>query len=139
MNTELEILKATRTVAVVGLSSHEWRPSYEIAEYLLKQGYKVIPVNPREKTVLGQHAHPRLEDVPEPVDLVNIFRRPEHVPEIVESAIRIGAKAVWMQPGTENAAAVRRAKEAGLMVVAGPCIFVAHRSLRSELVHSRAK
>lgn len=133
-STELEILRATKTVAVVGLSSHERRPSYEIAEYLLKQGYRVIPVNPGEKAVLGQQAYPSLEDVPEPVDLVNIFRRPEHVPEIVESAIRIGAKAVWMQPGTENPAAVRRAKEAGLMVVAGPCIYVEHRGLRSQLV-----
>jgi hypothetical protein len=133
MNTELEILRATRTIAVVGLSSHEWRPSYEIAEYLLKQGFQVIPINPREKTVLGQQAYARLEDVPEPVDLVNIFRRPEHVPAIVESAIRIGAKAVWMQPGTENPAAVRRAKQAGLMVVAGPCIYVEHRRLRTQL------
>jgi hypothetical protein len=134
MNTELEILKVARTVAVVGLSSHEWRPSYEIAEYLLKQDFKVIPVNPREKVVLGQQAYACLEDIPEPVDLVNIFRRPEYVPEIVESAIRIGAKAVWMQPGTVNQAAVQRAKQAGLMVVAGPCIYVSHRSLRSQLV-----
>jgi predicted CoA-binding protein len=134
MSTELDILKSTRTVAVVGLSSHEWRPSYEIAEYLLKQGFHVIPVNPREKEVLGQQAYPRLEDVPEPVDLVSVFRRPEYVPEIVESAIRIGAKAVWMQPGTENPKAVLRAKEAGLMVVAGPCIYVEHRRLRTQLV-----
>ncbi|MBA3974455.1 MAG: CoA-binding protein [Candidatus Solibacter sp.] len=133
MNCELEILKATRTVAAVGLSSHEWRPSYEIAEYLLKQGFRVIPVNPREKAVLSQQAYARLEHVPEPVDLVNIFRRPEHVPEIVESAIAIGAKAVWMQPGTEHPGAVRRAKEAGLMVVAGPCIYVEHRRLRTQL------
>jgi hypothetical protein len=134
MNTELEILRTSKTIAVVGLSSHAWRPSHEIAEYLKKQGYRIIPVNPNEEQVLGETSYPRLEDVPEKVDLVSVFRRPEYVPEIVESAIRIGAKAVWMQPGTENAAAAARAREAGLMVVAGPCIYVEHRRLKPYLI-----
>jgi len=133
MNTELEILRTTKTIAVVGLSSHVWRPSFEIAKYLQKQGYRIIPVNPNETQVLGETSYPRLEDVPEKVDLVSVFRRPASVPEIVESAIRIGAKAVWMQPGTENAAASARALEAGLMVVAGPCIYVEHRRLKPDL------
>ncbi len=133
MNTGLEILRAAKTIAVVGLSSHAWRPSHEIAEYLQKQGYRIIPVNPNETRVLGETSSPRLEDVPEPVDLVSVFRRPEYVPDIVESAIRIGAKAVWMQPGTVNEAAAARAREAGLMVVAGPCIYVEHRRLKPDL------
>lgn len=133
MNTELEILRAAKTIAVVGLSSHAWRPSHEIAEYLQKQGYRIIPVNPNETQVLGETSSPRLEDVPEPVDLVSVFRRPEYVPEIVESAIGIGAKAVWMQPGTVNEAAAATAREAGLMVVAGPCIYVEHRRLKPDL------
>jgi predicted CoA-binding protein len=133
MNTGLEILRAAKTIAVVGLSSHAWRPSHEIAEYLQKQGYRIIPVNPNETRVLGETSYPRLEDVAEKVDLVNIFRRPEYVPEIVESAIRVGAKAVWMQPGAVNEAAVDRATKAGLMVVAGPCIYVEHRRLRGKM------
>ncbi len=132
MSTELKILTSARTVAVVGLSSHQWRPSYEIAEYLQKQGYRVIPVNPNETEVLGEKAFARLEDIPEMVDLVNVFRRSEFVPDVVESAIAIGAKAVWMQPGTVHPKAVERAREAGLMVVAGPCIFVEHRRLKPQ-------
>lgn len=133
MSTELEILNSARTVAVVGLSSHQSRPSYEIAEYLQKQGYRVIPVNPNETEVLGEKAFAHLEDVVEKVDLVNIFRRPEFVPEVVESAITIGARAVWMQPGTVHPKAVERAREAGLLVVAGPCIFVEHRRIKAQI------
>jgi predicted CoA-binding protein len=134
MSTELEILRFARTVAVVGLSSHPWRPSYEIAEYLQEQGYRIIPVNPNETAVLGERAHARLEDITEKVDLVNVFRRPEFVPGVVESAIAIGAKGVWMQPGAVHPKAVERARAAGLLVVAGPCIFVEHRRLKPELI-----
>ncbi len=133
MNTMLEILRSAKTIAVAGLSSNPLKPSYEIAEYLRKQGYRIIPVNPNETEVLGEASYARLEDVPETVDLVSVFRRPEFVPDIVESAIRVGAKAVWMQPGTVNEAAAARAREAGLMVVAGPCIYVEHRRLKAEL------
>src|SRR5713226_9489515 len=94
-----DLLKTARTIAVVGLSSKRHRPSYGVAEYMQSAGYRIIPVNPNERAVLGEICYPRLEDVPEKVDLVDIFRRSEIVPEVVESAIRIGARAVWMQEG----------------------------------------
>ena len=133
MDTELEILKTCKTIAVVGLSSNEWRPSHDIAEYLQHAGYRIIPVNPNEKRVLGETSYPRLEAVPVKIDLVSVFRRPEFVPDVVESAIGIGAKAVWMQPGAVNEAAAERAREAGLLVTAGPCIYMEHRRLKSEI------
>src|SRR5579862_9481134 len=92
-----DLLKNSRTIAVVGLSSRRHRPSYGVAEYMQSAGYRIIPVNPQETEVLGEKSYAKLEDIPEPVDLVDIFRRSEHVPEIVESAIRIGARGVWMQ------------------------------------------
>src|SRR3954454_10165866 len=97
MNRISEVLHSARTIAVVGLSGKRFRPSYGVAEYLQRSGYRIIPVNPTETEVLGERAYPDLESIPEPVDLVNIFRRSEFVPEVVESAIRIGAKAIWMQ------------------------------------------
>jgi len=87
-----DLLRDTRVIAVVGLSSRPWRASYGVSEYMQSAGYRIIPVNPREKEVLGEQAYSRLEDVPEPIDMVNIFRRSEFVPEIVEAAIRVGAK-----------------------------------------------
>lgn len=125
-----EILKSTRTIAVVGLSSKPHRPSYSVAAYLQSAGYRIIPVNPHEKEVLGERAYARLEDVPEPVDLVDIFRRSEFVPEIVESAIRIGAKAVWMQEGVIHPEAAERAHQAGLAVVMDLCTLKEHARLR---------
>src|SRR5579863_6162850 len=94
-----QILKTSKTIAVVGLSSRRFRPSYGVSEYMKSAGYRIIPVNPEEKEVLGEKSYARLEDIAERVDIVNVFRRPEFVPEIVESAIRIGARAVWMQEG----------------------------------------
>src|SRR5690242_8237214 len=94
-----ELLRTSKTIAVVGLSSRRFRPSYGVSEYMKRAGYRIIPVNPGETDVLGERCYARLEDVPEPVDIVNVFRRSEHVPEIVESAIAIGAKAVWLQEG----------------------------------------
>ena len=99
MNRIPEILRSARTIAVVGLSSKRFRPSYGVAEYLKDAGYRIIPVNPAEESVLGEKCYPDLDSVPEPVDIVDIFRRSEFVPEIVEAAIRKGAKAVWMQEG----------------------------------------
>src|SRR5271169_7248623 len=93
----VEILKSSKTIAVVGLSSRRLRPSYGVAEYLKSAGYRIIPVNPNEREVLGEKSYARLEDVPVGVDIVDIFRRSEFVLEILESAIRIGARAVWMQ------------------------------------------
>lgn len=114
---------------MVGLSSKPWRPSHGVAEYLQRAGYRVIPVNPNETEVLGEKAYPNLEAVPEKVDIVNVFRRPEFVPEIVEAAIRIGAPAIWMQEGVVNEAAAERARQAGLLVVMDRCILKEHRRL----------
>jgi len=129
MNQIGSILHNSRTVAVVGLSSKRYRPSYGVAEYLKRAGYRIIPVNPMEKEVLGERSYPDLESIPEPVDLVDIFRRSEHVPEIVEAAIRIGAKAIWMQEGVIHEAAAARDEAAGLDVVMDRCILKDHRRL----------
>ncbi|MBI4442631.1 MAG: CoA-binding protein [Acidobacteria bacterium] len=125
------ILSNCRTVAIVGLSSHAWRPSYRIGAYLKSVGYRIIPVNPREREVLGEKAYARLEDIPEPVDLVNIFRRSEFVFPVVESAIRVGAKAVWMQEGVVDGHAAELARAAGLQVVMDRCILKEHVRLQS--------
>lgn len=122
-----EILKRCKTIAVVGLSSNPMRPSHEVTEYMQWAGYRIFPVNPNETEVLGEKSYARLEDVPEKVDVVNIFRRPEEVPLVVESAIRIGAPGVWMQLGIENAGAAEKARAAGLTVVEDACILIEHR------------
>lgn len=124
-----DILKTCHRIAVVGLSSKHHRPSYGVSEYMKKAGYRIIPVNPVEKEVLEEKAYARLEDVPEPIDLVNIFRRSEFVPEIVETAIRLGAKAVWMQEGVVHPQAAERARAAGLKVVMDRCLLKEHRRL----------
>ena len=121
------ILDTCRTIAVVGLSSKRYRPSYGVSEYMKRAGYRIIPVNPAESEVFGEKAYPTLEDLPEPVDLVNIFRRPEFAGAIVDSAIRIGARAIWMQEGVEDEAAAERARRAGLLVVMDRCILKEHR------------
>jgi uncharacterized protein len=121
-----ESLQSSRTIAVVGLSSNRMRPSYGVAEYLQRAGYRIIPVNPNEKEILRESAVPRLEDIREKVDIVDIFRRSEFVPEIVESAIAIGAKAVWMQEGVIHEGAAERARQAGLFVVMDHCILKEH-------------
>ena len=124
-----ELLNSARTIAVVGLSSNSMRPSNGVAEYMQRSGYRIIPVNPNESEVFGEKSYARLEDVPEPIDIVNIFRRPQFVPDIVESAIKIGAKAVWMQEGVIHDAAAARAGKAGLDVVMDRCILKEHRKL----------
>jgi len=124
-----QVLEETSTIAVVGLSAKPERPSNSIARYLLMQGYKVIPVNPMLDEVLGLKSFPDLRSIPEPVDLVDIFRRSDHVPPIVEQAVEIGAKAVWMQTGVMNAEAAGRAEAAGLFVVMNRCIMVEHQRL----------
>ena len=121
-----ELLKSSRTIAVVGLSSRRFRPSYGVAEYLQSAGYRIIPVNPNEKEVLGERCYPRLEEIPERVDIVDVFRRSEFVLEIVESATRIGARAVWMQEGVIHSEAAERARRAGLFVVMDSCILKEH-------------
>ncbi len=126
------ILKTTKTIAVVGLSDKPNRDSYQIASYLQQQGYRIIPVNPRIKEVLGEKAYPSLRDVPDPIDVVDIFRRSEDVPPIVEDAIAIGAKVVWMQAGIVNEEAAARAEAAGLAVIMDACMRSAHRALRAS-------
>ena len=125
-----ELLKNTRTIAVVGLSNSPMRPSNGVSEYMKQAGYRIIPVNPNETEVLGEKSYARLEDVPEKIDMVNVFRRPEHVPGIVESAIRIGAKSLWLQEGVIHNKAAQRARDAGLEVVMDKCILKEHRKLQ---------
>jgi uncharacterized protein len=127
------ILKTCKTIAVVGLSSNPMRPSFEVTEYMQGAGYRIIPVNPNEKEVLGEKSYARLEDVPGKIDIVNVFRRAEEVPPVVESAIRVGAKVVWMQSGIENEEAAEMARAAGLVVVEDTCILVEHRRRVGEL------
>jgi predicted CoA-binding protein len=129
----LEILEQFKTIAVVGLSSNPSRASYEVTEYMQSVGYKIIPVNPNETEVLGEKSYARLEDVPEKIEIVDVFRRAEDVPPVVESAIRVGAKVVWMQLGIENAEAAERALAAGLIVVEDACVLVEHRRRVKQL------
>jgi predicted CoA-binding protein len=125
-----QILRGARTIAVVGLSSNPMRASHGVAEYLKNAGYRIIPVNPNETEVLGEKAYGRLEDVPEPVDIVDVFRRAEELPGVAESAVKIKAKVLWMQLGIENATATEKAREAGLVVVEDACLMVEHKRRR---------
>ncbi|MGB6546380.1 MAG: CoA-binding protein [Candidatus Acidiferrales bacterium] len=124
-----DLLGTSKFIAVVGLSSSRSRPSYGVARYLQSAGYRIIPVNPNETEVLGMRAYARLEDVPDKIDIVDIFRRPEAVPEIVESAIRIGARSIWMQEGVIHEAAAERARRAGLVAVMDRCILKDHHAI----------
>lgn len=133
MPPELEILKTCRTIAVVGLSSNRLRPSNDVAAYMQHRGYRIIPVNPHESEVLGEKSYASLEEIPEPVDCVNVFRRPEYVPEIAESAIRIGAKALWLQLDVIHEEAAQRAADAGLLVVQNRCLLIEHRRFAAQL------
>ena len=135
MNTEREsfaqagdidkILDMKR-IAVVGLSSDPGKPSYGVARYLQRQGYDITPINPNEREVLGEKSYSSLREMPEPPEVVDVFRRPEFLDDIVEEAIEVGAKAVWIQLGIINESAARRAREAGLVVVMDRCIMVEH-------------
>jgi len=123
------ILSTAKTIAVVGLSDKPDRESHAIAAYLQGAGYRIIPVNPNISETLGEKAYKSLRDVPRHVDVVQIFRRPEEVPAIVDDAMAVGAQVVWMQPGTENEDAAARAEAAGLTVVVGACMRTVHRTL----------
>jgi uncharacterized protein len=116
------ILASAKTIAVVGLSGKPYRASFGVTETLLSSGYRIFPVNPNETKVLGEKCYARLEDIPEKIDIVDIFRRPEFVPEIVDAAIRIGARAIWMQEGVEDEPSAERARRAGLFVIMDNCI-----------------
>lgn len=121
-----EILKTSRTIAVVGLSSKPQRPSHGVSRYMQSAGYRIIPVNPSETEVLGEKAYARLEDIPERVDIVDIFRRSDAVPAIVDVAIRIGARGVWMQEGVAHPDAAEKARRAGMFVIMNTCILKEH-------------
>ena len=129
MPPESDILRGVKTIAVVGLSSKRMRPSYGVSEYMQRAGYRIIPVNPAETEVLGEKAYPDLDSIPVPVDLVNIFRRSELVPPVVDAAIRIGAKAIWMQEDVADEEAAEKARAAGLMVVMDRCVLKEHRKM----------
>ena len=121
-----ELLASSKTIAVVGLSSKPFRPSFGVSQYLQSAGYRIIPVNPNESSVLGEKCYARLEDIPEKIDIVDIFRRSALVPEVVEAAIQIGARAIWMQEGVAHLEAAERARRAGLFVITNTCIFKEH-------------
>ncbi len=123
------ILSACRRVAIVGLSAEWHRPSFFVAKYLQQYGFRVIPVNPRYETILGERCYARLEDIPEPVDMVDVFRRSADVGPIADSAIAIGAKCLWQQIGVTNEAAAARARAAGLDVVMDRCVKIEHARL----------
>ena len=118
-----EALTKFRNIAVVGLSSKTERPSHGVSAYMQHQGYHIIPINPNESEVLGERCYPTLLEVREPVEIVNVFRRSEYVPEIVEQAIQMKARMIWMQEGVSHPQAARRAREAGLEVVEDRCIL----------------
>ena len=124
-----EILQKYKKIAVVGLSSDESRPSHGVARYLQRRGFKIIPVNPTETEILGEKAYPDLSSIPEKMEIVDIFRRPEHVLPIVDEAIKIGAKVVWMQEGVINHPAAIKASQNGITVVMDRCMLKEYRSL----------
>src|SRR5437763_16545197 len=125
-----DALNMARTIAVVGLSSSPLRPSHGVAAYMQSQGYRILPVNPAIPEALGEKSYPSLADVPEKIDIVDIFRRSEFVPEIVDAAIRLRVPVIWMQEGVIHAGAAEKARQAGIFVVIDRCILKAHHALR---------
>jgi predicted CoA-binding protein len=123
-----ELLRRARTIAVVGLSNNPLRPSHGVSAYMQSQGYRIIPVNPQIESCLGEKAYASLLEVPEKIDLVNIFRRPECVEEIVDQAIHLGVPAVWMQEDVIHEVAAEKARKAGILVVMDRCILKEHRA-----------
>jgi predicted CoA-binding protein len=122
-----EVLKRAKNVAVVGLSSSPLRPSYGVAAYLQTHGYRIIPVNPNIRGALGEKAYPTLAEVPEKIDIVNVFRRPEFVPEVVDEVLRLQLPVLWMQEDVVHEEAARKARAAGVFVVMDRCILKEHR------------
>lgn len=127
-----EILSNSKTIAVAGLSSNKLRPSFGVAQYMQKHGYRIVPVNPQETEVLGEVSYSTLLDVPDKIDIVNIFRRAEFVPELVDEAIQMGVKCVWMQEGVVHEQAAQKAREAGITVVMDRCILKDHVALHRQ-------
>ena len=131
MNTVQDVLEKSKVIAVVGLSPKPHRDSHEVAKYMQDNGYRIIPVYPRADSILGEKVYPDLKSIPEKVDVVDIFRKSQDVPPVVDEAIEIGAKAVWMQLGIVHEGAAAKAREAGLGVVMDRCMLVEHRNLAS--------
>ena len=131
MNTVQEILEQSKVIAVVGLSPKPHRDSHEVAKYLQGNGYRIIPVYPRADSILGEKVYPDLKSIPDEVDVVDIFRKSQDVPPVVDEAIEIGAKVVWMQLGVVHEEAAAKARDAGLGVVMDRCMLVEHRNLVS--------
>ena len=129
---EATILNNYRIIAMVGLSPDPNRPSHRVAKYLINQGYKVIPVNPDAQEILGTRSYSNMSSIPEPIEIVDIFRRSEEVMPIVDEAIKVGAKAVWMQEGVVNEEAESKAQDAGLMVVMDRCMLKEHKRLSKK-------
>jgi len=123
------LLESAKTIAVVGLSNKPWRPSFGVSSYMQKHGYQIVPVNPNVEETLGQQAYQRLEDVPGQIDIVNIFRRSDVVGPVVDAAIQIGARCIWMQEGVVDHEAAARAEAAGIPVIVNRCILKYHRRL----------
>jgi uncharacterized protein len=121
-----KLLESAKTIAVVGLTDTPMRPSYGVSHYMQSQGYRIIPVNPNISEWMGEKAYPSLLDVPEKIDLVDVFRRPDAVPEVVEQAIQIKAPAIWMQEGVVHQEAAEKARQAGIFVVMDKCILKEH-------------
>ena len=132
MSAEAEILRKYHTIAVVGLSSDEARGSHGVSKYMQSAGYRIVPVNPVETEVLGEKAYPTVASIPAPVEIVNVFRRLEATPGVVDDAIAAGAKVIWMQPGVVNEKAAAKAREAGLEVVTDRCIRTEHRRMAAS-------
>ena len=128
-----DILTKYKKIAVVGLSSNPTRPSYGVTEYMQASGYQIIPVNPNETDVLGEPSYSSLDEVPQKLEIVDIFRRAEEVPPVVDAAIRAGAKVIWMQQGIANEPAAEKARAAGLTVVMDACILIEHKRRRQML------
>lgn len=126
-----DLISGARTIAVVGLSPKTHRDSHRVAKYLQDQGYRIIPVNPNANDVLGEKAYSSLKDVPDPVDIVDVFRRPDTVDEVAREAVEIGARAIWLQIGVVNENAARTADDGGLDVVMDRCLMVDHGRLMS--------
>ncbi|MBV8829700.1 MAG: CoA-binding protein [Acidobacteriaceae bacterium] len=118
-----KLLKNLKTIAIVGLSNNPMRPSFGVSRFLQRQGYRIIPVNPKETEVLGERAYPSVRDVPDEIDLVDIFRRPARVPEVIDDALAKGVRHIWMQEGVVNHEAAKKAEDAGMSVVMDRCIL----------------
>jgi predicted CoA-binding protein len=123
-----ELLVNTKTIAVVGLSSNPMRPSFGVSQYMQRKGYRIIPVNPNEQIVLGERAYRALSEIPEKVDMIDVFRRSEFVPEIVDEAILLKIPALWLQEGVVHEAAAKKARDAGISVVMDRCVLKEHRA-----------